>query len=221
MRLRRLRSVWRRAPKAGLPNPKSDKSPTWAASTASRHGGRLLSGAFAEWQPRYAEQGVATFPVRDKKPCVRRWQSVGLNGSLQLALKFPEADAFGFQCGNASRITLVDIDSSEKRVVEEAIKIFGASPVVWRTGSGNFAMPFRFNGEKRRIRPFQSTFLAAVAIPLPHQASVARVDTSSLKALLMTFSAYRSSLCQRMRADQHKEKKFRSEHVPTFSSITR
>lgn len=112
-----------------------------------------MSGAFAEWQPLYAEQGVATFPVKDKKPCLRGWQSVGLNGSSQLALKFPQAEAFGFQCGKSSRITLVDIDTSEERAVEETIKIFGKSPVIWRTGSGNFAMPFRFNGEKRRIRP--------------------------------------------------------------------
>jgi hypothetical protein len=112
-----------------------------------------VSGPFAEWQPRYAEHGVATFPVRDKKPCIRGWQNVGLNGSSQLALKFPEAQAFGFQCGRSSGITLVDIDSSEDRFVGEAIRIFGVSPVIWRTGSGNYAMPFRFNGEKRRIRP--------------------------------------------------------------------
>jgi Bifunctional DNA primase/polymerase, N-terminal len=112
-----------------------------------------MSRAFAEWQPQYAEQVVATFPVKDKKPCVRGWQSVGLNGSSQLALKFPEAEAFGFQCGKHSGITVVDIDCPEERAVEEAIRVFGRSPVLWRTGSGNFAMPFRFNGEKRRIRP--------------------------------------------------------------------
>ena len=68
-------------------------------------------------------------------------------------MKFPDAQAFGFQCGKRSRITLVDIDSPDERVVEDAIKIFGKSPALWRTGSGNFAMPFRWNGERRRIRP--------------------------------------------------------------------
>ena len=30
--------------------------------------------------------------------------------------------------------------------------MFGELPILWRTGGGNYAMPFRYNGEKRRIR---------------------------------------------------------------------
>jgi Primase C terminal 1 (PriCT-1)/Bifunctional DNA primase/polymerase, N-terminal len=112
-----------------------------------------MSGLFAEWQPRYATHRVATFPVQDKRPRVRGWQNVGLNGSAQLALKFPDAEALGFQCGPRNRITLVDIDSRDPQMVSEAIKLFGESPIIWRTGSGNHAMPFRHNGEARRIRP--------------------------------------------------------------------
>ncbi len=115
--------------------------------------GRGRVNAFAEWQPRYAEQGVATFPVEDKRPCVQGWQNVGLRGSAQLALKFPEAEALGFQCGPRNRITLVDIDSADDTIVAEAVKLFGESPVLWRTGSGNYAMAFHYNGEGRRIRP--------------------------------------------------------------------
>ena len=58
-----------------------------------------MSGVFAEWQPRYAQHRVATFPVENKIPCVRNWKKVGLKASTQLALKFAAADAFGFQCG--------------------------------------------------------------------------------------------------------------------------
>ena len=112
-----------------------------------------MSGIFAEWQPRYAERGVATFPVENKKPCVRGWQRVGLEGSSQLAMKFADANAFGFRCGSHSRITLIDIDSCDQRIVGEAVKFFGSSPILWRTGSGNHAMPFRYNGEARHIRP--------------------------------------------------------------------
>ena len=112
-----------------------------------------MSGVFAEWQPRYAQHRVATFPVENKIPCVRNWKKVGLKASTQLALKFATADAFGFQCGKASKITLIDIDSRDEGVVGEAIKLFGESPIIWRTGSGNHAMPFRHNGEARRIRP--------------------------------------------------------------------
>lgn len=111
-----------------------------------------MTGVFSEWQPRYAEHGVATFPVKDKRPRIRNWQKVGLNGSSQLAMKFADADQFGFQCGERNRITLIDIDSREERVVAEAIKLFGKSPILWRTGSGNHAMPFRYNGEARKIR---------------------------------------------------------------------
>ena len=111
-----------------------------------------MSGVFAEWQPRYAARGVPTFPVRGKRPRVRAWDKIGLRASTQLAVKFPDADAFGFQCGRHSRVTLIDIDSDDERMVGEAIKLFGESPIIWRTGSGNYAMPFRHNDEKRRIR---------------------------------------------------------------------
>jgi hypothetical protein len=76
-----------------------------------------------------------------------------LAGSSQLALKFADADAFGFQCGPRSRITLLDIDSNDEGKIADAVKIFGQSPALWQTGSGNYAMPFRYNGEGRRIRP--------------------------------------------------------------------
>jgi hypothetical protein len=111
-----------------------------------------VTGVFAEWQPRYAKHRIATFPVENKRPCVRHWQKMGLRASSQLAMKFADADAFGFQCGKVNRITLVDIDSRDERIVGEAIKLFGESPILWRTGSGNHAMPFRHNGETRQIR---------------------------------------------------------------------
>ena len=112
-----------------------------------------MSGVFSDWQPRYAAHNVATFPVEDKRPCVSHWQKLGLKGSSELAKKFVAADAFGFQCGARNRITLIDIDSDDENVVAEAIKLFGESPILWRTGGGNYAMPFRHNGEARRIRP--------------------------------------------------------------------
>jgi hypothetical protein len=111
-----------------------------------------VSGIFSEWQPRYAAHRVATFPVEDKRPRVRGWQNVGLYGSGQLPLKFPDAEAFGFKCGAQNGITVIDIDTNDEGAVKEAIRLFGESPILWRTGSGNYAMPFRYNGEKRRIR---------------------------------------------------------------------
>lgn len=109
--------------------------------------------AFATWQPRYAALGIATFPVRDKRPSIRGWQRIGVDGSSALVRKFPDADAFGFRCGPRSRITVVDVDSPDESVLREAMAIFGETPVIWRTGSGNFALTYRHRGEARRIRP--------------------------------------------------------------------
>ena len=50
-----------------------------------------MSGIFAKFQPRYAEQNVITFPVSpDKKPAIKHWQKVGLEGSAKLAEKFSD-----------------------------------------------------------------------------------------------------------------------------------
>ena len=60
------------------------------------------TSVFAAWQPRYAAHGVATFPVgKDKKPRITNWHRVGLPASQQLAMKFADADAFGFSVWGA------------------------------------------------------------------------------------------------------------------------
>src|SRR5689334_21051120 len=102
---------------------------------------------YAEWQPQYAELDIATFPVKNKRPCVKGWQKVGTKVSAAFASKFAAAEAFGFQCGRASGVTVLDIDSPDTDTLDNARRIFGESPVLWRTGSGNYAMPFRYNGE--------------------------------------------------------------------------
>ena len=116
--------------------------------------------AFPQWQPRYAARGVATFPVtivdHDKKPSIRGYLRTGLLGSAQLAIKFADAESFGFACGRRSRITIVDMDSTDERIVAEGERLFGSSPLLWRTGGGKYAMAFRHNGEARRIRPMPS-----------------------------------------------------------------
>ena len=74
---------------------------------------------FAKYQPLYAEQGIATFPVEfiaegnnkwRKKPAIRGWQTAGPKGSADLASKFVEADGIGCQCGPRKGLTIVDID---------------------------------------------------------------------------------------------------------------
>jgi hypothetical protein len=117
-------------------------------------------GAFATYQPLYAAHRVATFPVEiandDKKPATRGYLKTGLRGSAQLVIKFPEAESFGFACGKYSRIFVADLDSTDPAIVSEGERMFGPSPLHWRTGGGKFAMAYRYNGEPRRIRPIPS-----------------------------------------------------------------
>jgi hypothetical protein len=111
-------------------------------------------GIFAKYQPRYAEQNVITFPVRpDKKPAIKNWQKVGLEGSARLAEKFSEVDTFGFPLGPRSGLTILDVDTKDKGVLHEAQSRYGESPLVVETGGGYHAY-YRYGGERRHIRPW-------------------------------------------------------------------
>lgn len=119
----------------------------------------VMLGAFAQNQPVYAAYNIATFPIQiepdgRKRPAVQNYDRVGLQGSADLARKFSSADAFGYMAGNRSRVTVLDIDTGDERVLTDALAKHGQSPVVIRTGSGNFQVPYRYNGERRQIRPF-------------------------------------------------------------------
>lgn len=115
----------------------------------------LAGGVFAEWQPRYAEAGIPTFPVRDKKPAIRGYLKAGPNVSRQLADKFGDAPALGFSCKRAG-LTILDVDTPDERVLADALVEYGDTPVIVRSGSGNFQAWFRHNGEGRKIRPDKS-----------------------------------------------------------------
>lgn len=109
-------------------------------------------GVFAEWQPRYAEHGIATFPVREKRPAVKGYLKIGLDASRQFAVKFPIEDSFGLAC-RRNRITVLDVDAPDERLLADAMSEFGPSPFIVRSGSGNFQAWYRNNGEGRKVRP--------------------------------------------------------------------
>ncbi len=111
-----------------------------------------MAGIFAEWQPRYAEAGISTFPVRDKRPAVKGYLKLGSKVSGQLALRFNTADSFGFAC-RRSRLTIVDIDSNDERLLADALSEHGPTPIIVCSGSGNWQAWYRHGGEKRRVRP--------------------------------------------------------------------
>jgi Primase C terminal 1 (PriCT-1)/Bifunctional DNA primase/polymerase, N-terminal len=119
-----------------------------------------VKSLFAVWQPRYAAHGVPLFPVKvtdlRKKPLVQGYLLTDATHSAQFALTFGGAESFGFTCGDQSRLTIVDMDSTDSRIIHESERLFGASPLIWRTGGGNYAAAYRHNGETRRIRPIRS-----------------------------------------------------------------
>jgi len=115
----------------------------------------VMSGIFSKWQPIYAERKIATFPIGEaKKPSIRGWHKVGLKGSAELVHKFADADALGFVTGRRSNVTVLDIDTPDERIAEDAIRQHGQPGIVTRTASGKFHHLYRYNGERRRIRPW-------------------------------------------------------------------
>lgn len=112
-----------------------------------------MSG-FAAIQAAYAERGVATYPVGpDKMPAISHYTKVGAPASAQLAIKFLDLPAAGFCAGRRNRLTVVDIDSTDDRLVAEVQRQFGATPLQVVTPSGGRHLYYRHNGEARRIRP--------------------------------------------------------------------
>ena len=109
-------------------------------------------GIFAEWQPRYAERGIATFPVREKRPAVSRYLKMGVRASQQLAIRFPNDNSFGLAC-RRSGITVLDVDAPDERLLADALSEYGPSPFIVRSGSGNWQAWYRHDGETRRVRP--------------------------------------------------------------------
>jgi hypothetical protein len=91
--------------------------------------------------------------VEGKKPAVRGYQKVGPKLSRQLACDFSKHDAFGFALGKSSRVTVLDLDSPDERLLADTLARHGMTPILVRTGSGNYQGWYRFNGERRLIRP--------------------------------------------------------------------
>ncbi|MDQ7251651.1 bifunctional DNA primase/polymerase [Dongia sedimenti] len=110
--------------------------------------------AFAELQAAYSTQGVALYPLgHDKHPAIRGYEKVGTQGSSQLAMKFPAAEAAGFCAGRRNKLTVVDIDSTDDRLVDEIQARFGETPFQVVTPSGGRHLYYRHGNEPRQIRP--------------------------------------------------------------------
>lgn len=114
-------------------------------------------GVFAEYQPLYARHNIPTFPVQigpdRKKPATMGYDRVGIPGSCQLAMKFPEIDAFAFMAGKRTRLSVVDIDSPDDDLLRDTLRRYGETRIITRTASGGRHLWYRHNGEGRKIRP--------------------------------------------------------------------
>jgi Bifunctional DNA primase/polymerase, N-terminal/Primase C terminal 1 (PriCT-1) len=115
----------------------------------------VVSGISSGAQQEYAEHRIATFPIgSDKRPSITNYQRVGLPGSANLAARFGNASGLGFMTNARNRIAVLDVDSTDERIFADALNRYGDTPVKVQTGSGKFHGLYRFNGERRRIRPF-------------------------------------------------------------------
>jgi Bifunctional DNA primase/polymerase, N-terminal/Primase C terminal 1 (PriCT-1) len=114
--------------------------------------------SFPEWQAQYAAHGIATFPVTvgpgGKKPLVSNYARFGLRASAAIAEKFSDATGIGFMVGARSHLTILDVDSPDKDVLADALSRHGQTPLVVRSGSGNYQAWYRYSGELRLIRPY-------------------------------------------------------------------
>lgn len=118
----------------------------------------MRMGVFHDWQPVYAEHGIATFPVtideNGKRPAVRGYLKAGKRASAAWASRFADASALGFAV-RPNRITVLDVDTADERVLADAMDRHGRTPLVVRSQSGNFQAYYRNNGETRRVRPWE------------------------------------------------------------------
>lgn len=112
------------------------------------------NGIFAKWQPVYAEAGLAAFPVDgiSKKPLVSHYLKAGPRASERYASRFGDALALGIAC-NRSRLTVVDVDTTDEAVWADAIDQHGDTPIKIRSGSGHLQLWYRNGGETRKVRP--------------------------------------------------------------------
>mgnify|MGYP001807486539 CR=1 FL=1 len=110
--------------------------------------------SWAAIQAAYAAHGVSTYPLAESKtPAITNWQRVGAAASAQLAMKFAAATSAGFNAGLRNKVTVVDIDSTDEKLVDEIEARYGVTPLHVVTPSGGRHLYYRHDGETRRIRP--------------------------------------------------------------------
>jgi hypothetical protein len=117
---------------------------------------RGARGFFDHWQGIYAERGIATIPCgAEKTPLVKHPERFGRDASREIATKFPDARAFGYYAGRRNGITVLDVDTTDEKVLAAALDRHGHTPIIVKTGSGKYHALYRHNGERRSIRAWK------------------------------------------------------------------
>jgi hypothetical protein len=101
-----------------------------APDCQSRDRGHPMIGVFQKWQPVYAERGIATIPCSpDKSPLVKHPDRFGRDASREIASRFPNAGAFGYYAGPRNGLTVLDVDSTDERILADAMDIAAPSVI--------------------------------------------------------------------------------------------
>jgi hypothetical protein len=114
-----------------------------------------MTGLYSQFQPLYADLGVTVFPCATsgtKKPLVGNYLKMGTRAAAELAKKFSDANAIGFAAGARNRITVLDVDIPDRRVLDDAIARHGEPRLIVETASGKYHGYYRHNRERRSIR---------------------------------------------------------------------
>lgn len=116
-----------------------------------------MTGVFQKWQPVYAERGIATFPVREaaKRPAVRNYSRIVSPRAPPSPRGLVQPRCWASCVASRNRITVLDVDSKDERILADALDHHGKTPVIVRTGSGKHHAWYRHDGERRRIRPWR------------------------------------------------------------------
>lgn len=85
---------------------------------------------------------------------VKQPQKFSVAASTKIAIRFPDAPAFGYYAGARNGITVLDVDTADENILAAALDRHGSSPIIVWTGSGKFHALYRHDGERRSIRPW-------------------------------------------------------------------
>ncbi len=125
-------------------------------------------GAFGNHAGDFIARNIPVVPTSGddgKRPCVNNWQRIGIPASKALAEsgRFDDAN-LAFVAGERTRLTVLDIDTPDRKALNAALARFGDTPIIIQTGSGKYQAYYRHNGERRMIRPLENIDILGAGI---------------------------------------------------------